>query len=374
MEIKTVIPFFGVKRQYNNLRKEILEATDAVYSTGQVLDGNYTKEFEKQIARRCNRKYAVAVNSCTQGLVFAQQVLFPENTRILIPTISFVATINSILLNGNEPVLCDTDDQALMNLESLDYAIKGADVQGIMYVNIFGNTVDWNRFKLTTDFFNSDLKIIEDAAQSFGASHKGIPSGAMGDVSVLSFDPTKNLPNYGSGGMVLCDDWNLRNNLLDLRDNGKTNGHEIPGTNSKMSEADCAQMLVKLKYFDAWQKRRAEIAEYYSNELENYVDVPRVTEGTVHAWHKYVIKTNDREGLRLHMSLRGIETKVHYQNPLYEEPVGYPYINYASELYREASAFCQECLSLPIYPELSDPEVEAVVDSVIKFYRQVPST
>ena len=368
MEIKTIIPFFGVKRQYNNLRKEILEATDAVYSTGQVLDGQYTKEFERQIAKRCNRRYAVAVNSGTQGLIFAQQVLFPQNTKILIPTISFVATINSVLLNGNEPVLCDTDDQALMNLESLDYAIKGAGVEGIMYVNIFGNTVDWDRFKMTTEFFNNDLKIIEDAAQSLGASYNGQPSGSMGDISVLSFDPTKNLNNYGSGGMVLCDDQVTKDSLLDLRDNGKRNGHDDPGTNSKMSEGDCAQMLVKLKYFDAWQKRRAEIAEYYSMELGDIVDVPRVTEGTVHAWHKYVIKTSDRESLKLHLSMQGIETKVHYQNPLYEEPVGYPYINYAAELYREASAFCQDCLSLPIYPELTDAEVEKVVESIKRFF------
>jgi dTDP-4-amino-4,6-dideoxygalactose transaminase len=364
---QNIIPFFGVKRQYANLRKEILDAVDKVYSTGQVLDGHYTKEFEKQIAKKCHRRYAVAVNSCSQGLIFAQQVLFLENTKILIPTISFVSTINSVLLNGNEPVLCDTDDQALINLESVDYALKGAGVQGVMYVNIFGNTVDWDRFKMTTDFFNNDLKIIEDAAQSFGASYKGVPSGAMGDISVLSFDPTKNLNNYGSGGMVLTDDLNFANTLMDLRDNGKTSGHEIPGTNSKMSESDCAQMLVKLEYFNAWQSRRRQIAEYYNAELANYVDTPKTTEGTVHAWHKYVIKLNDRNGLKHHLAIKGIETKIHYESPLYEHPVGYPYINYAAELYREASAFCQECLSLPIYPELTDSEVESIVESITKF-------
>ncbi len=368
MEVKTIIPFFGVKRQYQELRKEILDVTDRVYSTGQVLDGHYTKEFEKQIAARCHRRYAVAVNSCTQGLIFAQQVLFPQETKILIPTISFVATINSVLLNGNEPVLCDTDDQALMNLESLDYAIKGAGVGGVMYVNLFGNTVDWDRFKMTTDFFNDDLKIIEDAAQSFGASYKGQPSGSLGDVSVLSFDPTKNLPNYGSGGMILCDDKVTQGKLLDLRDNGKRHGHEDPGTNSKMSEADCAQMLVKLKYFDAWQQRRQVFAEYYNAELCNLVDIPKTTDGTVHAWHKYVIKVSDRNSLKHHLALKGIETKIHYEAPLYEHPVGYPYINYAAELYREASAFCQECLSLPIYPELTDSEVEYIVESVKEFF------
>lgn len=367
MVIKNIIPFFGVKRQYAAHRKELLDVIDKVYSSGQVLDGVFTKSFELQMARRCDRNYAVAVNSCTQGLIFAQQVLFTEPTKLLIPTISFVATLNSLILNGNTPVYCDTDDQALIDLESVDYAIKGAGVGGVMYVNLFGNTVDYDRFSMTTGFFNQDLKVIEDAAQSFGAFYKGRPSGSLGDVSVLSFDPTKNLPNYGSGGMVLTDDLNTYRTLLDLRDNGKYNNHEDAGTNSKMSEADCAQMIVKLQYFDAWQERRKDIARYYSNELPEWVTRPGTTEGTEHAWHKYVVKVDDRNSLKLHLDLKGIETKIHYEIPLYEHPVGYPYINYASELYREASAFCQECLSLPIYPEMTDAEVEYVVASVKSF-------
>jgi dTDP-4-amino-4,6-dideoxygalactose transaminase len=365
---QNIIPFFGISRQYPNLREEILSAIDSVYRSGKVLDGNYTVEFEKQIARRCHRRYAIAVNSCSQALLFAQKALNLQKTKVLIPTISFVATINSVLMADNEPVLCDTDSEALINLESLDYAIKGAGVEAVMYVNLFGNTVDWNRFKMTTDFFNQDLKIIEDAAQSFGASYKGQPSGSLGDISVLSFDPTKNLPNYGSGGMILTDDQEIQKKLFDLRDNGKQGQHDSAGTNSKMNESDCAAMLVKLKYFDQWQSRRTDIANFYNEQLADLVDVPKTTEGTVHAWHKYVIKLNDRTALKHHLSIKGIETKIHYEQPLYEYPVGYPYINYAAELYREASAFCQECLSLPIYPEMTDYEVEHVVSSIKEFF------
>lgn len=367
LEIKTIIPFFGIKRQYANHQRELLDAVNKVYSSGNVLGGEYTESFERTIAKRCGRAHAITVNSGTQGLIFAQQALFPQNTKILIPTISFIATLNSVLLNGNEPVMCDTDSQALIDLESMDYAVKGAGIGGVMYVNIFGNTVDYDKFKMITEFFNQDLKIIEDAAQSFGASYKGQPSGSMGDISVLSFDPTKNLPNYGSGGMLLTDDGETYRLLKDLRNNGKSTGHETPGTNSQMSEADCAQMLVKLKYFDEWQRRREQIAEYYTANLPSWVDTPKVTEGATHAWHKYVIRVQDRESLLMHLSLQGVQTKVHYELPLYEYPVGYPFINYAADFYREASAFCSECLSLPIYPELSDAEVEYVVKSVKTF-------
>lgn len=367
MEKTDLIPFFGVNRQYANLREEILAASDAVYTSGHVLDGSHTMEFEKRMARRCGRNYAVAVNSGTQALIFAQQVLFETDVKILIPTVSFVATLNSVLMNGNTPVFCDVDSQALIDLESVDFAIKGAGVAGIMYVNIFGNCVDYDRFKMTTEFFNEDLKVIEDAAQSFGASYKGQPSGSMGDISILSFDPTKNLNNYGSGGMVLTDDYQTYVTLLNLRDNGKTTMHDLPGTNSKMSESDCAQMNVKLNHFDRWQQRRHEIANYYTSELSDVVDTPVVSDDVIHAWHKYVIRVDDRESLNAFMKINRVDTKVHYRDPLYEHSVGYPYINYASELYREASAFCTECLSLPIYPELTDAEVEHIAETVKRF-------
>lgn len=362
-----IIPFFGVKRQYESIRKEILDASDQVYSSGRVLDGYYTEEFERQIAARCQRRYAVSVGSGTQALIFAQRLLFPESSNIIIPTISFIATLNSVLMAGNTPIFCDVDDQALLNLESMDYALDAAGAAGVMYVNIFGNVIDYDRFETIVKFFNRDIRIIEDAAQSFGAKYKNIPSGAMGDVSILSFDPTKNLNNYGSGGMVLVDNLADAKSIKDMRDNGKINDHELPGTNSKMSEADCAQMLVKLRHFDRWQTRRTAIAEYYTQELGELVDTPKTTEDGLHSWHKYVIRLSDRTGLQYHLSKSGIETKVHYDRPLYEYEVGYTYINYVAELYREASAFCSECLSLPIYPELSDTEVERIVEE-IKFW------
>lgn len=264
-------------------------------------------------------------------------------------------------MNWHTPVFCDVDSEALIDLESMDYAIKGAGIDAIMYVNMFGNTVDYDRFTTVSKFFNEKLIIIEDAAQSFGASYKGRPSGSLGDISVLSFDPTKNLNNYGSGGMILTDNFETYTLLKNLKDNGKHSNHDMAGTNSKMSEADCAQMLIKLQHFDKWQKRRQDIAEYYTQELNEIVLCPKPTEGTIHAWHKYVIKHPSRMSIQGYLSNNGIETKIHYPLPLYENGVGYPYINYASELYREASAFASECLSLPIYPELTDAEVETVV-------------
>ena len=359
-----IVPFFGLARQYKTLREELLDAVDTVYTSGQVLDGAYTRAFEKAIAARCNRSYAVAVNSCTQGLIFAQQASLKHPPySILIPTVSFVATINTVLMNGFTPAFCDIDRQGLIDLDSIDYKLDQS-IGAVMYVNLFGNTVDWDRFQMQTKFFNEGLVIIEDAAQSFGASYKDTPSGKMGDVSVLSFDPTKNLPNYGSGGMILTDNIDIYETCSGLRNNGKTSMHDLPGTNSKMSESDCAQLLVKLNYFDVWQRRRTAIADYYTEQLYQYVDFPVPTTGTTHAWHKYVIQTPVRGDLQARLSYSGIETRTHYDTALYDHGVGYPYTDYGKTLYSETSRFTRECLSLPIHPELTDAEVEHVAQSI----------
>lgn len=373
LAVKIVIPFFGIDRQYQNLREEILDTVDRVYTSGQVLDGIYSLQFEQAVAQRTGRRYGIAVNSCTQGLIMAMQAMMLRESQVLIPNVSFAATVNSVLMAGHVPVFCDTDDQALIDLESIDYSLKGAGIRAIMYANLFGNVIDYDRFRMIAGFFNNDdsLVIIEDAAQSFGASYNGIPSGRLGDVSVLSFDPTKNLPNYGSGGMILTDDLGLAEELYDLRNNGKHHDHNFAGTNSRMSESDCAQMLVKLRHFDAWQDRRREIAEYYTGELRDYVDVPVVADGVVHAWHKYVIRLSERHGLRSALAAEGIETKIHYDKTLAELPISRKYDghNHSSDQYRYSTAFTRECMSLPIYPEMTDGEIEQVVDAIQVYLR-----
>jgi dTDP-4-amino-4,6-dideoxygalactose transaminase len=309
------------------------------------------------------------MGSCTQALIFANALGAKKTNKVMIPAISFAATLNSVIMGGCEPVFCDTDDAGLIDLASVDFAIAGAGVSTINYVNLWGHTVNWDKFRIHTEFFNQDLFIIEDAAQSFGASYKEIPSGKMGTVSCLSFDPTKNLNNYGSGGMLLTDDVDIYNAAVNFRDNGKMDGHHDIGTNSKMSEADCAQMLVKLRHFDAWQTRRQQIADYYASNLYSYVDCVLPKPDVTSAWSKFVIRLTHRHGLRTHLSNNGVETKIHYDKILTELPIGYEYTDYINESFREAHAFTRECLSLPIYPELTDAEVEHIVKCTLDYLR-----
>lgn len=364
MEDADLIPFFGIRRQYAQLRNELLDASDHVYMSGRVLDGPHTINFENAIAERCNRQYAIAVNSCTQGLIFALSCLTPLQD-VIIPNLSFAATLNSVLMARHNPRFVDTDYKGLLDLSTVEYNTREENIGGIMYVNLFGNTVDYDKFRIVTEFFGEDLFIIEDAAQSFGAKYKDIPSGKMGHVSVLSFDPTKNLPNYGSGGMILTDDPQLADFFLDLRDNGKPSAHINPGTNSKMSESDCAQMLVKLKYFDAWQQRRTEIAEYYISRMYQYVDIILPNQHVTHAWHKFVIRIPERNLLQQHLKEHHVDTRIHYSTTLSDLDV--PVMS-EGEL-RESHQFARDALSLPIYPELTDLEVEHIASTVTNYYK-----
>ena len=364
------IPFFGVDRQYNNLREEILDATDKVYASGRVLDGTYTRQFEKTIAKMTERRYACAVGSCTQALIFALRAVDNEwfrgsRNKVLIPAQSFVATINSVIEAGFDPVFCDVDAQTgLMNLNTIP--VHADDLAAIMYVNLFGNILNQEQLITYMEMFSEEkIPVIEDAAQSFGAYYRGVPSGKLGDVSCLSFDPTKNLNNYGSGGMILTDDsaiWELVN---DYHDNGKGNDNMQSGTNSKMSEADCAQMLVKLKYFDSWQARRKEIAEYYSEELDGLVGIPPVDMNVEHAWSKFVIHHHSRSSLYTDLLNMGVETRINYETPLHQQSVAFSFTPFDdSGILEGAENFSRTCLSLPIYPELEDYEVEYVVEAI----------
>jgi dTDP-4-amino-4,6-dideoxygalactose transaminase len=208
--------------------------------------------------------------------------------------------------------------------------------------------------------FNRAL-LIEDAAQhwlSDGCCREGA-------AAAISFDPTKNLANYGNGGAIVSDDRNLLDYARNWVNNGKHTRHAETGTNSRMSETDCAQMMIKTRYIDAWQQRRAEIACHWIERLKNSGIRTLIddTNFATHCYHKFVIELDSRDVVQRNLAIRKIETKVHYAEPLHELPA---YRSLKSpDLLSPASALSRRCLSLPIYPELTDLEVEYIMDQLL---------
>lgn len=352
------IPFTGLKKQYNNLRTEILDATDEVLRSGQLMAGNYTAEFENWLARKNHSKYAITCHSGSQALEIIAEYYRAQTSvnppRVVVPSMTYVATANAFVRAGWDLHVVDTDNHGLLNKNKIPHDLS---VQATVLVGLYGAAVNADRF------WGTDL-IIEDGAQHWLSNN----CNRVGNATAISFDPMKNLNAYGNGGAVVTDDMDLLEFAREWTNNGKP-VHSNIGTNSRMSEVECAQMLVKSQHIDAWQARRKTIALYWMSRLKNtgirsLIDTNNFE---THCYHKFVIDIDHRDIVARNLNIKGIETRVHYKQPLHELPA---YANYTGpDILSVASALSRRVLSLPIYPELTDLEVEYIIDSVLDCYQ-----
>jgi dTDP-4-amino-4,6-dideoxygalactose transaminase len=350
------IPFTGLKKQYHNLRTEILDVTDEVLRSGQLMAGNYTAEFENWLAKKTHSKYAVTCHSGSQALeIIAEYYRLQSSThppRAVIPSMTYAATANAFIRAGWDVYFADTDAYGLLDNKKVPDQLS---VQATVLVGLYGHSVE----QFGERFWATDL-VIEDGAQHWLAND----GKRIGDATAISFDPMKNLNAYSNGGAVVTDDLDLLQFAREWCNNGKP-GHVNIGTNSKMSEIDSAQMMVKTNHIDAWQIRRTNIARYWIGRLKNTGIRSLIDSNNIdtHAVHKFVIDVDHRDILQRNLELKHIETKIHYREPLHELPA------YSActgpDILSVASALSRRVLSLPIYPELTDLEVEYIIDQVL---------
>ena len=265
---------------------------------------------------------------------------------------TYVATANAFIRAGWDIYIADTDVHGLLDKKKLPPDLS---VQATVLVGLYGASVE----QFGDKFWATDL-IIEDGAQHWLANG----GQRLGDATAISFDPMKNLNAYGNGGAVVTDDIDLLEFAREWCNNGKP-CHAGIGTNSRMSEIDSAQMMVKTNHIDSWQKRRGEIARYWIDRLKNTSIRSLIDSGNIdnHAFHKFVIDVDHRDILQRNLSIKHIDTRVHYREPLHELPAYSEYVG--PDILSVASALSRRVLSLPIYPELSDLEVEYIIDSVL---------
>ena len=355
------IPFTGLKKQYNNLRTEILDATDTVLRSGVLMNGNYTAEFENWLAKRNHMSYAVTCHSGTQALEILatyyrdQDLAFVKPPTVIVPALTYPATANAFLRAGWKVIIADTDYYGQINVQKM---INDMDTHyhAVCAVGLYGAALRDMR-----PVFNRAL-LIEDAAQHWLSNN----CQREGAAAAISFDPTKNFANYGNGGAVVSDDRNLLDYARNWVNNGKHTQHAETGSNSRMSETDCAQMMIKTRYIDSWQKRRSEIAAHWIEQLKkrNVRSLIDDSNFATHCYHKFVIEVDNRDTVQRNLVKCKIETKVHYAKPLHELPA---YRNLdGPDLLSPASALSRRCLSLPIYPELTDLEVEYIMDQLLE--------
>ena len=353
------IPFTGIRRQYVNLREEILDITDQVLSTGQLMNGAWTMKFEDWLANKNHVKHAVTCHSGTQALeliaAFHLQYGFGRvGPTVLIPAMTYIATANAWARAGWNIHIVDTDGYGLIDPKKVPrdlvfHAVCTVGLYGAAYNRWFPN--------------EGNYAMIEDGAQHWLAND----CRRHGAACAISFDPTKNFANYGNGGAVVTNDRQLSDFARDWQSNGRGGGDADHVTNSRMSEVDCAQMMIKARYLNDWQARRETIARYWmerfaGSSVRCLIDSTNVDK---HCFHKFVIDIDNRDAVMNKLESAGISTKIHYTRPLHEEP---RYVNTPGpDMMSAASSLARRGLSLPIYPELTDAEVEFIADQVISY-------
>ena len=347
------IKFNGIDRLYDAYSWRLTRRAKRVWRSGTVLQGPELANLEKQFCRKYKRKYAVGVGSATDGLYFALRALnMTKGSTVLCPALSYIATAGSVRRLGAKLNFADVDQRG--NLGDIKYQPQP---DAVIYVNLYGNPADYARIRKYCD--DNKAWLIEDAAQSQGASIGSWPSkkqsGQLGDVSVFSFDPMKNLPCFGSGGMVLTDNTDVYERLISLRRHG-IEGKRLPyGYNSLIPEDHAAQLGLLLDKFDSLQAERTKIAQRYFKNLP-YEAFIRPDKNTTSSYHKMVLLHDKRDQLQQYLVSHGIETKIHYNKPL--DSVG---------SYPQAETICKRAISLPIYPYLSLGEVDYICERINSF-------
>ncbi len=348
------ISFFGLAKQYKNLKDELLDATDQVLKSGALMNGEFTNKFESWLAMRTKTNFAITVHSGTQALEIIAKHYVKEYQGVLemvptikLPNISYIATLNAFMNAGWDVELVDTDRNGLIKVQpdQLDDVVKSLCLVGLYGANPIGSSA-----------FNTT---IVDGAQHW------LVADNIGDAMAISFDPTKNLPASGNGGAIVTNDRFLYEFAYSYRSNGKDE-YNIAGTNSRMSEQECAQILVRAKYIDKWQWRRKEIRHYYLDEFKSLPFSCMSRDHIIHADQKFVIYSDRRDDLMQYLTSKGIETKIHYSKALSEYPIARDLKR--PDLLSTSIMLTRGVLSLPIYPELTDGEVEYIVKEIKNFF------
>lgn len=356
------LPFFAAAREWEALRGELLPRIEAVLASGRVLQGPAVPAFEAELAAWVGRREAVAVASGTDALAFALLALgIGAGDEVLVPALSFVATASCVLRVGARPVFGDVDHDGLLDLGAAQSRVSPR-TRAVIAVGLYGRLHDPGA--LAAFGRSHGLAVIEDAAQSLSAAgSSGRRSGALGDVSCCSFDPTKTLSAPGSGGALLTDDPALASRVRALRWHGRDadGAYASVGFNSQLPTVAAEVLSRKLREQGAWRTRRAVIAARWAAAASAAgLGAPSLDPG--HAWSKFVVRcrADQRASVRARFEALGVPTLVHYPRPLHRQPVFA-----ACDLAPcpVADRLAGEVLSLPLHAMLTDGEVERVAEA-----------
>ncbi len=360
------VPFVDLGRAFEPIATEAREAVERVFARGNFILGEEVAAFEEEFARFLGCRYAVGVSNGTDAITIALLSSgIGEGDEVITTANTAIPTVTAIVRAGAVPVLVDTGRDYTMDVDLLDLAVTER-TGAVVPVHLYGYPCDMERIQAVARA--SGLRIIEDCAQAHGALFDGKRAGTFGDAGCFSFYPTKNLGAFGDGGMVVTDSEEIAHRARMIRHHGQSarDVHDIPGMCARLDEIQAALLRVKLPRLEAWNAERSAVARRYRDGLAGVVLPPRDPRRTG-VWHLFVIRSRDRDGLREHLALRGIQTAVHYPCPAHLQPAFAPFFS-GEPSFPEAERCSGEVLSLPLFPGMRGNEVETVIDAVNAFH------
>mgnify|MGYP001093504591 FL=1 len=363
------VPMVNLHAQYESMKQEILAAIMEVLETHQFRDGVILERFEEEVKLFVKSSYAIGVGSGTDALILALRALgLKPGDEVITTPFSFIATASSIVLVGGVPVFADIEPESYhLNPKKVEEKITER-TRVILPVHLYGQCADMPSFLELAK--RHSLYILEDAAQAIGASLHGKMAGNWGTAAAFSFYPTKNLGAMGEGGLITTNNAKIADCIFLLRCHGsrKSYEHELIGYNSHLHTLQAGILSVKLRYLKAWNEKRRELANYYTERLKELpeLQLSMEREGSYAVYHQYVIRIPERDRAREFLQKLGIYTAVFYPIPIHHQPC-FQEFSSACEQFPEAEKAAKEVLALPIYPEMSLEEIDYVIEGIKSF-------
>jgi len=357
------VPFLDLKAQMAPLRSDLDAAIARVMDNCHFILGEEVTAFEEELAAFCETRECVGLDSGISALELALRAVgVGPGDEVITVSHTFIATVSAISFTGATPVLVEVrPDTYLMDPASIEAAITPR-TKAIVPVHLYGQTVDMDPIMEIAE--RHQLFVLEDACQSHGARYKGRRAGSLGHAAAFSFYPGKNLGAAGDGGALTTNDPELAQKVRMLRNYGQRvkYHHDMLAFNRRLDSIQAAILRVKLRHLDAWNAARRQVAQAYARRLDGLpIGLPQAPEECEPVWHLYVIRAADREGLQHRLAAAGVDTGLHYPVPIHQQKA---YPEFAGLSFPVSEWIAAQCLSLPMFAEMTDAQITAVADAL----------
>ncbi|WP_424961686.1 DegT/DnrJ/EryC1/StrS family aminotransferase [Ekhidna sp.] len=357
------IPFVDLKAQYELIKEEVDQAIASVIDQTAFIGGEVIKLFESDFAEYVGAKYCIGVANGTDAIEIVLKALgIGEGDEVIVPALTWISTAGAVNNVGAEPVFVDVlENERTVNPDLIEQKITDK-TKAIIPVHLYGLPARMDQIMEIAKEHN--LKIVEDCAQAHGAEINGRRVGTIGDVATFSFYPGKNLGAYGDAGGIVTNDEKVARTCRMLSNHGqlKKHDHQIIGRNSRLDTLQAAILKAKLPYLEKWSKSRIQVANWYDEKLKG-VGKPITPGGVRHVFHLYVIQSKERDVLMDKLKKVNIGCAIHYPTPL-PHLNSYSYKGHKKGDFPVAEKLCSEILSLPIFPEITEEEVDWVCEAL----------